>query len=119
MASASPSRAWRFVIAAAVLGLGSCKDRSPAPVVPASPSDEPDDEIQAVYPIDNRPPLPLAETYCNAVQKTVPLRRESCCPGSGPCSATAECVRTLSAAPRWGAVVLDETAARTCVAAMT
>jgi hypothetical protein len=118
MASASPSRAWRFVIAAAVFGVGSCKDRSAAPVALAPSDHDLDDEIQAVYPIDNRPPLPIAETYCHAVQERVRLRREACCPGSGAFSATAECVRTLSAALRSGAVILDETAVRACVVAM-
>src|SRR5690348_2439361 len=85
------------VLAGLALCAASCKDTPPpAPAPDASASASPPasavasatpdeasggggDEIRPVYPIDNKPPLPLAQRYCDAVQATPLKRREECC----------------------------------------
>jgi hypothetical protein len=76
------------------------------------------DEVRPVYPFDNKPPLPLAEEYCNAVRETPKKRRQECCPRSGAYAPTGECIRTLSSAVRSGAVTLDKADLDACVAAV-
>jgi hypothetical protein len=90
---------------------------STAPASSAKPlptDDESDDEVQAVYPVDKQPPDPFAERYCDAVQEGPRKRREACCPDIGAFAPTAECVRTLSAALRAGAVSIDPAGLDAC-----
>lgn len=89
----------------------------------ATPSGKPEqeganDDLRPVYPIDNLPPLPLAARYCGAVREAPARRREACCPSMGAVPETGECVRTLSAALRSGAVTLDAAEVDACVAAV-
>ena len=77
------------------------------------------DAIGPVYPVDNKPPLPEAEQYCNAVRELPRTRRLECCPTSGAWAPTGECIRTLSSALRSGAVTIDKAALDACVATMT
>src|SRR5262249_19067076 len=77
------------------------------------------DGVRPVYPIDNKPPLPEAERYCNAVRELPKKRRQECCPKAGLWAPTGECIRTLSAALRSGAVTLDAAALHGCRGAVT
>jgi len=121
----------RTVIAAATLLLSStaCKskssdvgavssDASAASTVqsgtPAASADDTQDEVLPVYPPDHRPPLPIAEAYCKAIVETPRRRREECCPAVPALAATNECIRTLSAALRSGAVTLSEADVEAC-----
>lgn len=120
----------RLIALIATFGVGSCKSQSaglasdasvasstmtvPSGIVPDPSDHDPEDDVQPVYPIDNQPPMPIAQAYCDAVQEKQRLRREACCPAFGAFAPTAECIRTLSAALRLGAVVLDEADLKAC-----
>lgn len=126
--------AFAVLAGAGVLGAASCSDKKPdaAPgpsasasatasaAASASAAEAPAaDRIQPVYPIDNQPPLPLAERYCNTVRGIPEKRRDACCPSIGVPSPTGECIRTLSSALRSGAVTLDAADLDACAAAVT
>jgi hypothetical protein len=90
-----------------------------ASAMPDIPPESPGDSIRPVYPIDNKPPLPLAERYCNAVRELPKKRRQECCPAMGMFAPTGECIRTLSSALRAGSVTLDTADLDACVTAVT
>jgi hypothetical protein len=121
------------LLGASGLFAASCKDggsATPAPsasapeapasvgtAAPRASTESGGDDLRPVYPIDNSPPLPLAESYCAAVRETPKKRREACCPGLSTFAPTSECVRTLSAALRSGAVALETADVDACTAA--
>jgi hypothetical protein len=118
------------------LGAASCKDKAPSDAAAASasavasaaasatasaaaaPERGGNDDVGPVYPIDNQPPLPLAQRYCEVVQENPNKRREACCPSMPGFVPVAECVRTLSSALRSGAVTIDAAALDACAAAV-
>jgi hypothetical protein len=131
--------AWRVFALLATLalagsaGCGGCNggsggmDASPSATASASavasnlpPADSDDpDQVRPVYPIDDKPPLPLAVRYCDATKTIAAKRRDACCGAGLYYSSTTECVRTLSAALRSGAVSLADADVASCEAAMT
>ena len=134
--TAAPGLALALIAGGGSLALASCQDKTPgapaasasaaastpapAPAASGLPEDEGGgDAIRPVYPIDNLPPVPLAEQYCNAVRATPLKRRFACCPNFGSFAPTAECIRTLSSALRSGAVSLAAADVEACAAAVT
>jgi hypothetical protein len=85
---------------AAMAGLllaGGCRRAAPRP---------PEDEIRAVFPHDDGAPLPLAERLCQALHEVPARARQRCCAGAAGTTVTSECVRSLSASLRTGAVTV-------------
>jgi hypothetical protein len=122
-----------LVATSLLAGGAACRDTKPtpaevAPTATASASasasarvedpGESSDEVRPVYPFENKPPMPLAEEYCNAVRETPKKRRQECCPNAGAYAPTGECIRTLSFALRSGAVTLDKADVDACAAAV-
>jgi hypothetical protein len=136
-----PARCLALVLLAGggSLALASCRDNTPGGTAPSAsavasatasaapaaassgpqPEEEGGDAVRPVYPIDGKPPLPLAEKFCNAARDTPRKRRDACCPDFGSFAPTAECIRTLSAALRSGGVTLADADVEACAAAVT
>jgi hypothetical protein len=77
-----------------------------------------DDAVRSVYPIDASAPDPLAARLCTALQSLAQTRRAECCSSTPGVLVTSECVRTLSAALHFRAVVLMPADVERCVGAM-
>lgn len=76
------------------------------------------DELQPVYPRDNKPAEPSAERYCRAVHMIWADRHAECCKKKSQSLLFTECVRTLSYAVRSGAIKLEDAAVAGCEAKM-
>lgn len=79
------------------------------------------DDLSPVYPKTDDPADPRAERYCNSVFEVSEAKRRECCPQTSftPFRPTAECVRTLSAALRSGALEIASGSLEACEAAAT
>ena len=120
---------------AALLVLGACaasacREQSGAPGAAASASAVPaaaagasggagelveeDPDIRPVYPLESKPPEPLALKLCEAVADLPERRRAECCKLNPGFTGSSECVRTLSYALRSGAVTVDAAALDRC-----
>lgn len=120
--------------------LGGCRDNegaipsavpsgasSASTKVTASASADPDakaerasgkDELQPVYPRDNKPAEPAAERYCRAVHMVWADRHAACCKSKSQSLLFTECVRTLSFALRSGAITIADASLAQCEAKM-
>jgi hypothetical protein len=76
------------------------------------------EDVEAVYPVDPKAPaLPIAAKLCAALTEMPEKKRAACCSTTPGIVTTPECTRTLSAALRHDAVVLDEKEIDACIAA--
>jgi hypothetical protein len=74
-------------------------------------------EVESVFPVDNQPPLPLAERYCSVLHDLPVMRRRECCDDRREALFTKECSRMLSYSLRSGATSLAEDSVAKCEAA--
>jgi hypothetical protein len=76
------------------------------------------DRVRSVYPVEGAAQELLAVRLCAALQEAPQVRRAACSATTPGALATGECVRTLSAALRSGAVSLTTIDVDRCVEAM-
>ncbi|MFO0679578.1 MAG: hypothetical protein U0169_23830 [Polyangiaceae bacterium] len=77
-----------------------------------------DDEVRAVFPVDDKTPHPLAVALCSALHDLPATLRGTCCSAAPGTVVTSECVRTLTTALVDGTVTLAREDVDACAAAL-